>query len=314
MSESSVQSNAQEIVSETPDLELAGRISIGQVVDQLSEEFPELTGSKIRFLENRKLIKLSRTVSGYRMFSAHDVKVLRWILTCQRDKYLPLNVIAGQIERGEHLADIWGQQEQPAAQTLGLEFDDHEEAPQPADSSNSSSNPVASATSTSSTDSSNSAPNSPAPSNSTSSNGAQQNGGEHSGGAKTYTLDELCAATGLEPSQINELIDYAILKPLDQSQQVQAQQTQTLFNEDALAVARIAHEFATHGVEPRHLRISCNAAKRDAGMYVQSLQPVVYASSPDADDNARHAAERLLQLGDHMRTMVMRAAMAEILD
>ncbi len=306
MSESASQSNAQEIIPEPADPKLAGRMSIGQVVEQLSEEFPELTGSKIRFLENRNLIKLSRTVSGYRVFSAHDVKVLRWILTLQRDKYLPLNVIASQIERGEHLADIWGQSEQPAEQVLDLGLDEHEEAVPGHE-------PVTSSASTSNLDSNKSASSSP-----TLDNEAQQSGKEQNQ-AKTYTLDELCATSGLEPPQVAELIDYAILNPLPQTQQAKPQKTQSeqiplLFDQDALATARIAREFASHGVEPRHLRMMCNAAKRDAGTYVQSLQPIVYASGHDADENARRAAERLLELGDCLRTMVMRAAMAEVLD
>ncbi|WP_419841196.1 MerR family transcriptional regulator [Candidatus Poriferisodalis sp.] len=84
------------------------RLSIGEVVALLRPEFANLTDSKIRFLEDRKLISPARTSAGYRAFGPHDIDVLRWILTRQRDQYLPLNVIGERIERGEHLADIWG--------------------------------------------------------------------------------------------------------------------------------------------------------------------------------------------------------------
>ena len=74
----------------------------------LRSEFNDLTDSKIRFLEDRKLISPARTSGGYRSFGPHDVEVLRWILTRQRDQYLPLSIIGERIDRGEHLADIWG--------------------------------------------------------------------------------------------------------------------------------------------------------------------------------------------------------------
>ncbi|WP_419946094.1 MerR family transcriptional regulator [Candidatus Poriferisodalis sp.] len=85
-----------------------GRLSIGEVVILLRPEFSDLTDSKIRFLEDRKLISPARTPGGYRSFGPHDIEVLRWILTRQRDQYLPLSIIGERIDRGEHLADLWG--------------------------------------------------------------------------------------------------------------------------------------------------------------------------------------------------------------
>jgi DNA-binding transcriptional MerR regulator len=68
-------------------------LSIGQVLARLTSDFPDLTPSKLRFLEERELIAPARTESGYRKFSAADVERLRFILTMQRDHYLPLKVI-----------------------------------------------------------------------------------------------------------------------------------------------------------------------------------------------------------------------------
>jgi len=68
-------------------------LSIGQVLARLSPEFPDLSPSKLRFLEERQLISPARTESGYRKFSAHDMERLRFVLTMQRDHYLPLKVI-----------------------------------------------------------------------------------------------------------------------------------------------------------------------------------------------------------------------------
>jgi DNA-binding transcriptional MerR regulator len=73
-------------------------LSIGQVLAKLSPEFPDLTPSKLRFLEERQLVSPSRTESGYRKFSGTDVDRLRFVLTMQRDYYLPLKVIRGHLD------------------------------------------------------------------------------------------------------------------------------------------------------------------------------------------------------------------------
>lgn len=76
------------------------RMNIGEVLDQLRPDFPGVTIPKIRFLEDKGLIKPERTQSGYRKFSHDDVDRLRYVLRMQRDHYLPLKVI------GEHLDAI----------------------------------------------------------------------------------------------------------------------------------------------------------------------------------------------------------------
>ncbi|MBA4866860.1 MerR family transcriptional regulator [Streptomyces sp. PSKA54] len=81
-------------------------MSIGTVLNALREEFPEVTISKIRFLESEGLIEPQRTPSGYRKFSPEDVERLGHVLRMQRDHYLPLRVIREHLdvlERGEPL-------------------------------------------------------------------------------------------------------------------------------------------------------------------------------------------------------------------
>ncbi len=73
-------------------------MSIGVVLNRLREEFPDVTVSKIRFLESEGLITPQRTASGYRRFTDDDVDRLRYILVTQRDNYLPLKVIREQLE------------------------------------------------------------------------------------------------------------------------------------------------------------------------------------------------------------------------
>lgn len=76
----------------------AGLLSIGQVLARLSPEFPGLSSSKLRFLEVQGLVSPTRTDSGYRKFSPHDVERLRLALTLQRDHYLPLSVIRDYLD------------------------------------------------------------------------------------------------------------------------------------------------------------------------------------------------------------------------
>jgi DNA-binding transcriptional MerR regulator len=73
-------------------------VSIGQVLDELSAEFPDVSPSKIRFLEAEGLITPLRANSGYRRFTTADITRLRFILTAQRDEYLPLRVIKERLD------------------------------------------------------------------------------------------------------------------------------------------------------------------------------------------------------------------------
>ncbi len=79
-------------------------LTIGEVINLLKEEFPDLTVSKVRFLEDQGLIHPERSRSGYRQFRDQDLKRLRYILRLQRDQFLPLKVIKSKLtmwDRGE---------------------------------------------------------------------------------------------------------------------------------------------------------------------------------------------------------------------
>jgi DNA-binding transcriptional MerR regulator len=72
-------------------------LSIGEVLETIREDFPDVSVSKIRFLEAEGLISPERTGSGYRKFYEPDVKRLRYILSLQRDQFLPLKVIKDRL-------------------------------------------------------------------------------------------------------------------------------------------------------------------------------------------------------------------------
>lgn len=73
-------------------------MSIGEVLSRLRPDFPDISISKIRFLEAEGLVEPTRTAAGYRKFSAADVERLRYILTAQRDRYYPLKVIKEHLD------------------------------------------------------------------------------------------------------------------------------------------------------------------------------------------------------------------------
>ncbi len=75
-------------------------LSIGDVLTLLRQEFPDITISKIRFLESQGLVNPERTPSGYRKFYEHDVERLRWVLRQQRENFLPLKVIKDRLDDG----------------------------------------------------------------------------------------------------------------------------------------------------------------------------------------------------------------------
>ena len=101
-------------------------LSIREVLDLLVAEFPEITISKIRFLESRGLIHPERTPSGYRKFYEGDVERLRWILRQQREHFLPLKVIKGRLEGTEVEQDTTLA---PSLFDQGFEAPDQEPAP-----------------------------------------------------------------------------------------------------------------------------------------------------------------------------------------
>jgi DNA-binding transcriptional MerR regulator len=86
-------------------------VGIGQVLARLRDEFPDISPSKIRFLESEGLIRPARAESGYRRFGAADIERLRYILTAQRDEYLPLRVIKQRLDEADGVVE-------PAPETM----------------------------------------------------------------------------------------------------------------------------------------------------------------------------------------------------
>ena len=104
-------------------------LSIGEVLTKLRGDFPDITISKIRFLESEGLIEPQRTPSGYRKFTSNDLDRLRYVLLAQRDQYLPLKVIKDNLDALDRGLVPTPQGTAVPRPTLGLATIDGEIAP-----------------------------------------------------------------------------------------------------------------------------------------------------------------------------------------
>lgn len=299
-----------------------GRLSIGEVVALLRPEFNDLTDSKIRFLEDRKLISPARTPGGYRSFGPHDIEVLRWILSRQRDQYLPLSIIGERIDRGEHLADIWGIGVGESDPSLGgagsarppqARDGDGPEDAAPEDAAGEAIVDDAAAAEAATDDAAErEAGGSPGPERLPA---EAQPPWAAPTDAQTYSAAELSAESGLSLDEIAELTEYGLLVPLtdagvpppgsDPQASLALEPPEPRYGSGALLIARISREFATYGLQARHLRVVRNAAARDAAMFEQGIQPVIHAAGPDASHDARRSLGRLVALCERLRAQVM---------
>src|SRR5215204_7176835 len=108
-------------------------LSIGEVLSLLQDDFPDVTISKIRFLESQGLLDPERTPSGYRKFYEGDIERLRWILRHQRDHFLPLKVMKDRLEEAAAAGLVVPPDEPPSAPSTGTPslFEDAREAAAP---------------------------------------------------------------------------------------------------------------------------------------------------------------------------------------
>src|SRR3954465_5222029 len=95
-----------EVLDATDEAPPAKAMTIGALCKALEQEFPDISISKIRYLEDQKLLPPARTPGGYRLYSPGDVARLRTILRLQRDEFLPLRVIRQELASGRTESDL----------------------------------------------------------------------------------------------------------------------------------------------------------------------------------------------------------------
>lgn len=277
------------------DVASATHVSIGDVLDQLRPEFSDITISKIRFLESQGLIDPERTASGYRKFSSGDIERLRFILREQREHFLPLKVIKerlDQLDHGEPLEEIAprGASESHPSNTGTRSTSKRKKATPPVAeplfemARRSAESDEARVTTAGVRDS---------------------DGPDEYRWSETeviLTRTELAQAAGISDDELAQLEEYGLVMPNHSSRD------RVLFDEDALAIARVASSFLRHGIEARHLRMYRAFAEREAGLFEQVLLPYRRQRNPEAQARTQETLGELSGLGRQLRTALLRQA------
>jgi DNA-binding transcriptional MerR regulator len=293
-------------------------LSIGEVLNILREEFPDVTISKIRFLESQGLIDPERTPSGYRKFYESDVSRLRWILHQQKENFLPLKVIKERLDRlgeeqpapvhsiarakprGRRAPSRQARRAQDLAPQLPLgdpmpTTPDHDElAPTaengdrarldenaPSRKKDEGMPPPAEEERPRPRDEEQSVPDDAA----NSSHG--------------LTRRDLARSAGLEDWQLNELESFGLLEPAAYNG------GDALFDDEAQAIASAAAGFYAHGISARHLRMYKHFAEREAGLFQQVALQYIRQRNPEARAKAQQELASLSRLGRALRAALL---------
>jgi DNA-binding transcriptional MerR regulator len=269
--------------------------SIGEVLDLLKDEFPDITISKIRFLEGQGLLDIERTPSGYRKFHDPDIARLRWILRQQREHFLPLRVIR------ERLARSGGDVPGAVATVVDVREDDvTAPEPEPAVVGARGDGPPATGPAPAPTGPARApAAAVPAPAATPVPPPAPERAG-----TVARTAEELAAAAGIGLGLLRELERFGLVTAKEVHGELE-------YDRDALDVARAAGGFAAHGLEPRHLRAYLTAAAREAGLYEQLVLPLARQRTGTARREAAARLDELVGLGASLREALLRSALRD---
>ena len=281
-------------------------LSIGEVLAELRDEFPDVTISKIRFLESQGLIDPERTPSGYRKFYNHDLVRLRWILHQQKEHFLPLKVIKERLDGlapGEELPLDASAPPGPAATTSESAPTEASSEPPQAERPPRPQRPQREALRAPARSPTRSrlpafVPSLP------SDDGADDRDDPAS---EQYTRAELAGAAGLEPGHIEELESFGLISPALEIG------TEPRYDADALEIALAAAGFFGRGVEARHLRMYRTFAEREAVLFGQVLLPFVRQRNPEARARLQEELVELATLGRRLRIALLREAVRESL-
>ena len=254
--------------------------SIGEVLSLLEDEHPDLTISKIRFLESQGLIAPQRTPSGYRKFFEADIERLNWVLIQQRDHFLPLKEIkrrlaSGAVARAAPRAGSEAVSATPSLFTTRQRTGAGDDA-----------DAVAAAET---------APD----------------------GSVSLTPAGLARAVGIDAEHIAELQRLGIIVPVagrvdgDGEAEADDDAADPVFDHDALLTARTAAALADHGIPARNLRMFKVAADREAGIYEQLLGPLIARGETD---RLRNELAEIVELTEQLRRLLLQRTLRTHLD
>jgi DNA-binding transcriptional MerR regulator len=293
-----------------------GTMSIGEVLGILKPEFPDITVSKIRFLEGAGLVQPDRSASGYRKFSEDDVARLRFVLRAQRDQYLPLRVIRQRLADLEKAGDLDAKGGLPLDSTSRPDPDAAAVAGTPGSGPAGSGAPRAGASATEAPGAGAGPAGAGGAGAAVTDAPARGQAGRATGAAfaaappsdAQFTRDELCRAAGMTVEQLLELESFGLVSARGSGERG------AWYGGDDLVLLRLARELADYGLEARHLRMYKLFAEREAALFEQVVAPLVRQRNPEARTRARDTIDALAQLGGRMRDLALRSAVHGLAD
>jgi DNA-binding transcriptional MerR regulator len=362
----------------TSEPDTAVELSIGEVLELIQQDFPDVTISKIRFLESQGLIQPGRTASGYRRFNSGDIERLRWILRQQRDHFLPLKVIRHMLDEGiDRLDDgdgtqptLWSRfdesggrdgsdddgdpdddldddldddefdadlddghgDEDPAVDASGIGASGQDAAEvdppgSPADRSRTAGGRSAHASGRGSARPVGTDPaprrvletpadvvaalqEDPRPARPRPPEPRQQRdplwAGRPDVDQPTHTADEICAVSGIDADQLDELERFGLVR-------AEQRAGEAFYGDAALEVATLAARAAGHGISARHLRMYLVSAEREAGFIEQLAMPLLKQRNPAGRDAAIELSAELADLGADLHAALLRRELGPVL-
>lgn len=288
-----------------------GYKSIGEVLGLLLEEFPNVTISKIRFLESQGLIEPERTPSGYRKFTDDEIERLRYILREQETNYLPLRVIRDRLDesgaiprdptgpsvlplglRGRTVGDV--SRELARIHKLNLPSFDDESVEIEIDpevlAASERQHPAARRATPK-------PPSGPLASSATT----------KSSQAGPVSHEDLVESSGLNESEVRLLEQFGLIS----SRHVGGD---TFYDASAREIATLAKGFVDLGIDIRHLKSWRLAAEKEAALFEQRLMPLLRQKNPEARSQSADMLASLVGLAGDLRRVLVQQAVGQFLE
>ena len=281
-------------------------LSIGDVLTLLRTEFPDVTISKIRFLESQGLVSPQRSPSGYRKFYDEDVERLRYVLLQQREHFLPLKVIRDRLNDGEPISSTGVEAAEASVTPVAPAAAAFPAAPRSEPKRETSVADVLAALQEAPIAPPASVATTPKPTEPDEDRAVAKVVEQVAPPSDALTAEELADQTGLSLAEIASLEEYGILR----STRIAGL---ACFSGDEVAIARAAQEFCSHGVEPRHLRGFRTSVDREMDLYEQLMAPLLHQRNPEARVRAAASVEAMAEAGRALRIAMMTAAVDRLL-
>lgn len=287
-----------------------GYKSIGEVLGLLLEEFPNVTISKIRFLESQGLIEPERTASGYRKFTDSEIDRLRYILREQETNYLPLRVIRDRLDESgaiprDPTSPVGTLPRSLRDRSVG---DASREIARIADETIDDTGEVGAVDPTVLLESEKQHPAArrQAPRPSTPALQQVPSKPPVSAGGPVSRQD-LVETTGLSEAEIALLEEFGLLA----SRQVG---NDTFYDGAAREICAIARAFLDLGIEIRHLKAWRLAADKEAALFEQRLMPFLRQRNPEARQQSVEMLESMVTLAGDLRRVLVAQAVHQFLE